>query len=126
MKTYKELKDFVIRHHLVHECYPVKNSYEKLQQEDGKIQRIRCETIRGWLFGVHNIEGKKGTGQDEWIWFKCMNPVRELSDNSVFFFEQRYSETKNKAFRGTRERLAAYAAIQRREQWNKKTTLKQK
>ena len=113
MKTYGELKGFVQRHGIEHECLRMSKSYECMVEQGGHMVPMKESTCKGWMFGMHNVAGKCG-GSDQWIWFRCMNGS-DLTDDSPFFFEQRYSPSKNKAFRGVKERKAAYAYMDRRE-----------
>lgn len=110
MKTYRQLIDFVTSQDIAHECVPMKSSYSEICEESGKAMVNRNGVTKGYRFGMVGVCQGKG---EEWIWFKCAD--QELRDTSAFFFEQRYSPRKNRAYRGIREKQAAYAALNKRE-----------
>jgi|GEM_PF-4604997 len=110
MRTYRQLMDFVTSNGITHECVPMMSAYTEIYQEGGKTMASRKSVNKGYRFGMVGVcQGKA----EEWIWFKCAD--RELRDTSAFFFEQRYSPRKNRAYRGIRERQTAYAALNKRE-----------
>lgn len=114
MKTYAELLSFAVRYGIEHECIHLSKSYDGMKVQGEGMLPIKGNVSRGWMFGMKDVSGREGNGRGQWIWFLCLNGDA-LCGESVFFFEQRYSEAKNKAYRGLAERKAAYAAMNRRE-----------
>ena len=111
MKTYGELKDFVRRTGVIHECVPMISSFTSIEGDGDRLSVRKDGVTRGFRFGMLNVDARRK--MDSWIWFRCAD--RTLREDSSFFFEQRYLPGRNKVLRGTKERAAAYAAIGKRD-----------
>ena len=110
--TYAELKNFV-------ESCGVRFELNPRMEKTGDIVknpetgRWEDETYQsGWFFGMNNIAGRSGKSEWQWVWFRCYD--EELTDESYFYFEERYSMVNGRAYKGVREWLNAVATIERR------------
>lgn len=108
MKTFAELKAFCEKNNVRYEINPKRsdkwyNPYSR-QFED-------C--ILGWYFGMNNIAGKSGKSEYQWTWFYCY-AAEKPTDESKFFFEERYSQVNGKSYKSVREEIQAEDCIERR------------
>lgn len=71
------------------------------------------DCVLGWYFGMNNIAGKAGKSEYQWTWYYCFDS-EALTDNSDFFFEERYSQLNGKSYKGCREAIQADETIRRR------------
>lgn len=71
----------------------------------------RCEF--GCYFGICNLANRKGASEWSWTWFMCFDKKSELTDESVFYFEERYSQMVGRSYKGWREAAKAEEAINR-------------
>lgn len=112
MITYKELKNFVETCGVRHELNPKKSTYEGIDIVDGKIKFVEKEMINGFFFGMNNISGRSGKSEWQWFWFECYD--QEITDDSTFFFVERYSMVNGTSNKGFREGMKAIDTINRR------------
>lgn len=67
----------------------------------------------GTYFGICNLANKKGASEWSWTWFSSYDNKSDLTEESVFFFEERYSQMVGRSYTGWRERSRANEAIER-------------
>ena len=104
MKTYKQLKDFAEKNNVRFEVNP-KWSGEYYSHTEGKYVR----DIIGYYFGLNNITGRKGKSEWQWVLYETYDT--ELTDESLFFFVERYSCVNGKSYKGFEERMRANGII---------------
>ncbi len=108
MITYKELKEFTAKCNVKHELNPRYCDSEYYSTITHKWERVQL----GWYFGMNNISGKSGQNEWQWVWFSCLDD--EITDESVFFFVERYSQMVGRSYKGIREDIRACETIKRR------------
>lgn len=107
MFTLKQLKNFCEKNNVRYEInpwYSDNKHYNIITHEWEKIQL-------GWYFGMNNISGTK-QGEWQWVWYKSWKD--ELTDETYFYFEERYSMAIGKSYKGVNEGCRAYDTITRR------------
>lgn len=67
----------------------------------------------GTYFGICNLANRKGDSEWSWTWFSCYDNKADLTDDSMFFFEERYSQMVGKSYKGWRERARANEKIEK-------------
>lgn len=108
MIKYKELKKFVEKCNVRHELNPRYSESEYYDCIDHEFKRAQV----GWYFGMNNISGRKGQNEWQWVWFTCWDD--EVTDESVFFFSERYSQMVGRSYTGIKEDIRACEIIERR------------
>lgn len=91
MKTYAELKAFVEKTNAKYEINPLYSTFSFFSFVEGK--EITRSTLVGYEFGINNVSGRKGIAEWAWTWFEftCLNDDEELTEDSKFFFRNRYN-----------------------------------
>lgn len=110
MKTYRELKAFAEKNNVKFEVNPIRIPYEYFDIE--AMKHVTDYIEAGYYFGLNNIAGRSGASEWQWVWYKTTD--REITDDSMFFFEERYSMVNGKAYHGVSEMLKAEMTIDRR------------
>lgn len=107
MKTLAELKAFCEKNNVKYELNPMygKEYYNPYAGEWRKPQI-------GWYFGMNNIAGKKGKSEWQWTWFQSTDD--EATDESIFFFCERYSMLNGRSYTSGTEMLQAERIIERK------------
>lgn len=108
MFTLNQLKSFCEKNNVRYEInprYSDKEIYNFLTKKWDKIQL-------GWYFGMNNISGTK-QGDFQWVWYEAIT-CQELSDETNFYFVERYSCAVGKSYKGINESWKAYKTITRR------------
>ena len=108
MKTLAELKSFCEKNNVRYELNPMYAKQEHFNIVTGEYEKLQI----GWYFGMNNIAGKKGKSEWNWTWFKAYG--EEANDETVFFFDERYSMVNGKSYKGFSEDFAANRMIERR------------
>lgn len=67
----------------------------------------------GTFFGICNLANRKGASEWSWTWFVCYDNKADLTADSTFFFEERYSQAVGRSYKGWRESSKAYEAIEK-------------
>lgn len=67
----------------------------------------------GTYFGMCNIAGRKGLSEWQWTWFHSYDKMGELTDDSMFWFDERYSMVNGKSYKGWRESARASEIIEK-------------
>ena len=67
----------------------------------------------GTYFGICNLANRKGDSEWSWTWFQSYDNKSELKGESVFFFEERYSQMSGRSYKGWRERSRANERIEK-------------
>ena len=115
MITLKQLKDFCEKNNVRFEMNP---QYSKpndiLVYEDGKKVRKEHRTLLGYEFGINNIACKSGKSEWNWTWFETICCFEEPTDETKFFFRERYSQVNGKSYKGWRESVKAVNTIIRK------------
>ena len=120
MKTLNELKNFCEKNSVRYEMNPVYSKPFMIEQlvrdENGKIRFTLVEhrTHLGWEFGMNNIAGKSGRSEWQWVWFETIGCDKEVHDDTMFFFRNRYSMVNGENHKGWREEMNAESTIERR------------
>ena len=107
MKTLAELKNFCEKNNVRYELNPMYAKNE-LKVFTGEFEKVQV----GWYFGMNNIAGRKGKSEWNWTWFEAIGS--EISDDTKFWFSERYSMVNGKSYKGWREEVAANETIERR------------
>jgi len=79
MKTYGELKDFVRRTGVIHECVPMISSFTSIEGDGDRLSVRKDGVTRGFRFGMLNVDARRKT--DSWIWFRSTD--RTLREDSA-------------------------------------------
>ena len=108
MKTLNELKSFCEKNNVRFELQKKMNRARYPWERDGEDDRFQV----GWAFGMNNISGRSGRSEWQWVWFEAYGT--ELTDETVFFFTERYSQLNGKSNTGVRELIQAEETIERR------------
>lgn len=67
----------------------------------------------GTFIGICNLANRKGDSEWSWTWFSSYDNKSELKEDSVFFFEERYSQMSGRSYKGWRERARANERIEK-------------
>jgi hypothetical protein len=67
----------------------------------------------GTYFGICNLANRKGDSEWSWTWFQSYDNKSELKEESVFFFEERYSQMSGRSYKEWRERSRANERIEK-------------
>jgi hypothetical protein len=106
MKTFSELKTYCEKQGLQFEVNQrFMDNYTFLPAEE------RHEF--GTFFGICNLANRKGDSEWSWTWFMSYDNKSELKEDSVFFFEERYSQLSGRSYKGWRERSRANEKIEK-------------
>jgi len=104
MITYKQLKDFCnkcnVRFELNKRLWDVNDSAED------------PDNIRSYYFGMNSISGRSGKSEWQWFWFESIG--KEINDDTLFFFVERYSMVNGSSNTNWREGIKAEDCIERR------------
>ena len=115
MKTYKELKNFCEKNNVRYEIHPMYSEpYYVLDYVDGKFKHVEHRTLLGYEIGMNNIAGRKGQSEWQWTWFETIACYEEPTDDTMFFFRERYSQINGTSNKGFRESMNAENTIERR------------
>ena len=120
MKTLKELKNFCEKNNVRYEINPLYSKPSWIEQlvkdENGKLRFTLVEhrTLLGYEIGMNNIAGKKGQSEWQWVWFETIACFDEPTDDTNFFFRERYSQVNGTSNKGWREEMNAENTIERR------------
>ncbi len=112
MITYAELKKFVEIKGNKFELNPIKSEYDGIDLVDGEIKSVKKEYITGYYLGINNLACRKGKSEWQWTWFKTIS--EELNDDTIFWFEERYSMINGKSYKGTLMGIDAEESIRKR------------
>ena len=107
MFTYKQLKEVTEKCQVKFELSP-RYADRGYYNMDGKYVQPQI----GWWLGLNNISGRSGQSEWQWVWFTCLDD--NLTDESKFFFDQRYSMAVGQVYRGWREGFRAFKTIEKR------------
>ena len=108
MKTLVELKAFCEKNNVRYELHKMMNRARYPWENEENDERYQV----GWSFGMNNIAGRSGKSEWNWTWFECYGA--ELTDETAFFFVERYSQVNGKSNTGLRELIQAEETIERR------------
>ena len=110
MKTLKELKDFCNKFGIRYEIC------ERLGDETYDfVNGTWYRPVLGYEIGMNNISGRKGFSEWSWTWFKTFTlPSEELTDDTHFWFDRRYSQMVGKTYKGWNEEFKAMHIIENR------------
>lgn len=115
MKTYQELKNFCEKNNVRYEIHPMYSEpYGILDYVDGEFKYVERRTLLGYTIGMNNIAGKKGKSEWQWTWFETMACGEEITDDTNFFFRERFSMLNGTSNKGWREGWNAENTIERR------------
>lgn len=115
MKTLKELKNFCEKNNVRYEINAIYGKpYEVLDYVDGKFKYVEHRTLLGYEIGMNNIACKRGRSEWNWTWFETIACFEEPTDDTKFFFRERYSMVNGKSYKGWREDMNAEKTIERR------------
>ena len=120
MKTFNELKNFCEKNNVRYEMNPLYSEPSMIEQfvkdENGNyhFRLVEHRTLIGYEFGMNNIAGKKGRSEWQWVWFETIGCHEEVSDDTMFWFRNRYSQVNGENHKGWREEINAENTIERR------------
>jgi hypothetical protein len=120
MKTFSELKSFCEKNNIRYEINPRYSKATFVLQpvidENGDIRFTTQEhrTFLGYEIGMNNIAGRKGKSEWNWVWFETLGIPKDLTDDTLFCFRERYSQNNGKSNKGWREELNAENTIENR------------
>ena len=120
MKTLKELKNFCEKNNVRYEINPIYSEPRMIEQlekdENGKIRLTLKEhsTIVAYEFGMNNIAGRSGKSEWQWVWFESAIYPDQPSEDTIFWFRERYSMVNGMSYKAWRERMNALNTIERR------------
>lgn len=108
MKTYKELKDFAEKRGSKFKLNP---KFRELNLYDffGNLQTEK--EIFGYYFGIQNPSGRKGKSEYQWVWFETYKT--EVNEDTIFYFEERYSMLNGKSYKGISEEIRINEMIEK-------------